>query len=279
MRHILLKIEYDGSAFSGWQRQPGKRTVQGEIERALSILCRQPVTIDGTGRTDAGVHAYGQCASFHGEFGIPTGRIPVAANAILAESRLVTGDIRILSAEDVEESFHARFHAIGKTYLYRIHCEEEMPVFLRHYRYSFRKPLDLSRMQKAAELLAGTHDFRSFMTDASQFEGSTVRTIHGLSVSKQSSELCIAVTGSGFLYNMVRILTGTLLDIGTGQIPLEETADILAACDRQRAGHTAPPQGLYMAEVYFSPEDLQEGMARYHGETAPGISSHVEITK
>ncbi len=279
MRHILLKIEYDGSAFSGWQRQPGKRTVQGEIERVLSILCRQPVNIDGTGRTDAGVHAYGQCATFHGDFGIPTERIPVAANAILAESRLVTGDIRILSAEDVDESFHARFHAIGKTYLYRIHCAEEMPVFLRHYRYSFRKPLDIRRMQEAAEILAGTHDFRTFMTDASQFEGSTVRTIHGLSVTEESSELCIAVTGSGFLYNMVRILTGTLLDIGTGHIPPEETAGILAACDRQRAGHTAPPQGLYMAEVYFSPEELHRGLERYHRGGTINISSDGEIRK
>ncbi|MBR2735699.1 MAG: tRNA pseudouridine(38-40) synthase TruA [Firmicutes bacterium] len=263
MKNVLLTIEYDGTAFSGWQRQPGQRTVQGELERVLSLLCRFPVRIDGTGRTDAGVHAMGQRASFSGDFGIPVDRIPAAANDLLAVSRQKTGDIRIVTAEEMPEGFHARHNAVGKTYLYRIYNREYMPVFLRNYFYHVSRPLDVDRMKEAAVFYEGTRDFRSFMTDASAFEGSTVKTIYSAQVLDTDEEISFAVTGSGFLYNMVRIMTGTLVDVGLGKLAPADMAGILEACSRSEAGHTAPPQGLYMAEVYFSGEAVRTGVEKY----------------
>ncbi len=262
-RNILLTIEYDGTGFSGWQRQPGKRTVQGELERVLSVLCACPVQIDGTGRTDAGVHALGQCASFSGEFGIPTGRIAQAANDMLAESRLRGGDIRILSAREVRPGFHARFSARGKKYVYRIRNAHRMPVFLRNYRYHVRTPLDIGAMRTAVKAFEGTHDFAGFMAAGSNLKGSTVRTVWEASVTAQAQQeeqdgcdIEISVSGDGFLYNMVRIMTGTLVDIGSGKIFPQQLPGIIASKDRGRAGHTAPPQGLYMAEVYYDEESL-----------------------
>ncbi len=265
MRNLLLTIEYDGTGFSGWQRQPGKRTVQGELERVLSVLCGREITIDGTGRTDAGVHALGQCATFSGEFGIPTERLMRAANDMLAESRLKGGDVRITSVREVREGFHARFDAAGKRYVYRLYNGEHMPVFLRNYRYHVRQPLDAEAMARAVKAFEGTHDFAGFMAAGSNLKGSTVRTIFETSLSVQPAEsgfapdsfsgndrdIIISVRGDGFLYNMVRIITGTLVDVGTGKIAPEDLPEIIASCDRSRAGHTAPPQGLYMAEVFF----------------------------
>ena len=262
MKNILLTIEYDGTNFSGWQRQPGQRTVQGELERVLSFLCRTPVSVDGTGRTDAGVHALGQRATFHGEFGIPVKRIPQAANDLLADSRQKGGDLRILSAEEVPEDFHARYNAVGKTYLYHIYNRKEMPVFLRNYRYHVDRPLDLSAMRTAALHFVGTKDFRSFMTDAVSFQGSTVKRIDSADVSGDNGEIRFAVTGSGFLYNMVRIMVGTLVDVGAGKLFAEDLPGILASGNRSEAGHTAPPQGLYMARVYFSETELREELCR-----------------
>lgn len=257
MRNILLKIEYDGTEFSGWQRQPQPevRTVQDELEETLSRLCGQAVSIDGTGRTDAGVHALGQCATFSGDFGIPTDRLVKAANDILADGRQKGGPIRIISAEEVPEGFHARFSAEGKTYVYRIYNAETMPVFLRNYRYHVKKQLDIDAMKKAAEAFPGKRDFEAFMAMGSTPQETTVRTVFGVDIETRSFEGCrelnISVTGDGFLYNMVRIIAGTLVDVGLGRIAPEDVPGIIAGCDRQRAGHTAPPQGLYMAEVYF----------------------------
>lgn len=256
MKNVLLRIEYDGTNFRGWQRQPGLRTVQGELERVLSGLCRVPISIDGTGRTDAGVHALGQCASFRGDFSIPVDRIPIAANAILAPDRQKQGDIRIISAEEMPEDFHARHSSVGKTYIYRIYNREEMPVFLRNYRYHVKKPLDVRAMDEAAEDFIGYHDFRSFMTDASSYDGSTEKTIYAAGVYGKDGEITFSVTGSGFLYNMVRIMTGTLVDIGRGKLSPDCMADIMNAGSRAAAGHTAPPQGLYMARVYFDEQSL-----------------------
>ena len=259
MRNILLKIEYDGTEFSGWQRQPqpGIRTVQGELEAVLSRICGRPVTIEGTGRTDAGVHALGQCATFSGEFGIPVDRIAKAANDILADSRFKSGPVRIISAREVEEGFHARFSARGKTYVYRIFNGQDMPVFLRNTRYAVAKPLDLDLMKKAAQAIEGTHDFACFMAAGGNPQETTVRTVFGVRLASEEAaggngqDISISVTGDGFLYNMVRIITGTLVDVGLGRIRPEEIPGIIESCDRKRAGHTAPPQGLFMAEVYF----------------------------
>lgn len=279
MKNVLLTIEYDGTAFSGWQRQPGQRTVQGELERVLSQLCRFPVRIDGTGRTDAGVHALGQRASFCGDFGIPVGRIPAAANDMLAVSRQKAGDICILAAEEVPEGFHARHDAVGKTYLYRIYNGERMPVFYRNHFYHVPRALDLEKMREAASFFEGNRDFRSFMTDASSFDGSTVKTIYSAQVSAAGDEIVFAVTGSGFLYNMVRIMTGSLVDAGLGKLSPADMEGILASGSRSEAGHTAPPQGLYMAEVYFSMEDLRAGVEKYCRPCSAGDSAAVHNEK
>ncbi len=263
-KNLLITVEYDGTAFSGWQRQPGMRTIQGELERVLSILCRQDIQIDGTGRTDAGVHALGQCATFSGDFAIPEDRLMTAANDILAESRLKGGDVRITSVRNVPEGFHARFSAKGKRYIYKIFNGTDMPVFQRNYRYCVKKPLDIEAMAAALEAFRGTHDFAGFMAAGSNLKGSTERTIFDTRFSiaevgdmklragqGEAREIEIAVAGNGFLYNMVRIIAGTLVDVGLGKISAKDLPEIIDSCDRSRAGHTAPPQGLYMAEVFF----------------------------
>ena len=256
-RNILLTIEYDGSNFCGWQRQPGKRTVQGELERVLSILCACEVKLNGTSRTDAGVHALGQRASFCGEFGIPTDRIPRAANNLLAGSmnNMQVGDVRILKAEEVAEDFHARFDAEGKKYIYRINNSGAADVFRRNYEYFVERPLDLAAMQKAAEYIVGKHDFACFQAAGGQPRKTTVRTIYSLDIAGAGG-FEISVVGDGFLYNMVRIITGTLVDVGLGKIEPDALPEIIESRDRQRAGHTAPPQGLYLAEIYYDGERL-----------------------
>jgi tRNA pseudouridine38-40 synthase len=164
MKNVLLTIEYDGTNFSGWQRQPGRRTVQGELERVLSILCKQEVKLQGTSRTDAGVHALDQRACFCGEFGIPVDRIPIAANKMLAgDGPFAVGDVRILRAQEVPLDFNPRFRAKGKTYIYKMRNAPQSDILQRNYSYQIHKPLDLQAMKHAAEFLIGEHDFRSFM--------------------------------------------------------------------------------------------------------------------
>ena len=253
MRNILLKIEYDGTEFSGWQRQPQPevRTVQGEIEETLSRLCGQEIRIDGTGRTDAGVHALGQCATFSGDFGIPVERLAKAANDILADSRQKCGPVRIISAEEVPEGFHARFSAKGKTYVYRICNAENMPVFMRNYRYHVKQPLDTDAMKKAAAAFPGKRDFEAFMAMGSNPQETTVRTIFGVNIETRGSEINISVTGDGFLYNMVRIIAGTLIEVGKGKMKPEDIKMIMEARDRQKAGPTAPAHGLTLVEIEY----------------------------
>jgi tRNA pseudouridine38-40 synthase len=268
-RNILLKIEYDGTHFSGWQRQPERRTVQGELEKALSRLCAQEIRIDGTSRTDAGVHALGQCATFHGEFGIPTDRIARAVNDHF--SRIgKDGDLRIVSAEERPMGFHARFDAKGKKYRYMIRCGAGMPVFLSDYRYHVRDQLDTAAMKRAAAQIVGTHDFACFQAAGGEERETTVRTVYRVELTERCLEegffpeeegahvLDIDVTGDGFLYNMVRIMAGTLVDVGSGRIGAADVPAIIESADREKAGHTAPPQGLYLMRVYFE-EDFGYG--------------------
>ncbi len=261
VRNLLLTIEYDGTDFSGWQRQPSQRTVQGEVERVLSILCAQPVSISGTSRTDAGVHAYGQRASFAGDFRIPTERIKEAANNLLSGSGHFrgVGPIRIREVREVPPEFHARFDSVGKTYIYKLRTGGEADPFSRYYSYQLRGEPDVAAMRQAAAYFTGTHDFRSLMAAGGQEMEDTVRTIYGLSVFRdpaEGPELSVAVTGNGFLYNMVRILTGTLVEIGLGRRAPEEVPGILQSLDRKKAGHTAPPQGLYLMEIYYERERM-----------------------
>lgn len=259
-KNILLTIEYDGTNFHGWQRQNELRTVQGTLEAALSRVCGGPVTIEGTSRTDAGVHALGQRATLRGEFGIPVDRIPIAVNHILAGDH--RGDVRILRAEEMPEGFHARFSCIGKKYRYLIRNAEDMPVFLRNYRYLVEKPLDADAMAEAAGRIVGKQDFQCFQATGSYERETTVRTVHSCTVTRDGSDVIIEIAGDGFLYNMVRIITGTLVETGLGKRTPEEMKETIASGDRTKAGHTAPPQGLYLAEVYYEAFGGQNGIFR-----------------
>lgn len=252
-RNILLTLAYDGTGFHGWQRQPEARTVQGELERALSILCGCSISVNGTSRTDAGVHALGQRASFSGDFTIPTERIVIAANNLLSGgmNKASVGDIRILNAEEMPQDFHARFDCKSKRYVYRILNSKDADIFRRNYCWQIAAPLDTKAMQIAADCITGTHDFACFQASGGQERETTVRTIYSLDVVREGDEIEISVTGDGFLYNMVRIITGTLAEVGKGRIKPCRLREIIESRDRTKAGPTAPPQGLYLAEIYY----------------------------
>lgn len=252
-RNILLTIQYDGTAYCGWQRQPDVATVQGEVEKVLSKLCAMPVKVEGSGRTDAGVHALGQRATFHGEFSIPTERIAFAG------SNLLPPDIRITEAVEVPHGFHARFDATGKKYMYRIVNSSQKDPFRRNYVHFVPDLLDLEAMRQGASAIVGTHDFKCFQAMSQTPKEDTVRTVYSLDLTQWEEEITLEVVGNGFLYNMVRIITGTLLDVGAGKIPAKDVEEMIKSKDRTRAGHTAPPQGLYLAEVYYGEQREDDG--------------------
>jgi len=249
-RNLLFTIEYDGSGFHGWQIQPNVNTVQGTMEKALSKVFGVPVELDGTSRTDAGVHAIGQRATFSGEFGIPTERIMFAANNMLP------GSIHISKVTEVPDRFHARFDAKAKTYRYVIHNTHHRNVFDRNYCWYVGPKLNIAAMKEAAAHFVGTHDFKSCQSTGGPEKHSTVRTISDLQVNQNEEKITIDVTGDGFLYNMVRIIVGTLTEVGLGRIKPDQIEGILQSKDRERAGRTAPPQGLYLVQVYYERKDL-----------------------
>lgn len=289
MKNVLLTIAYDGTDFCGWQKQPGQRSVQEEVERALSIVCAQPIRINGTSRTDAGVHAYGQRASFTADFSIPIEKIPLVANGIFASAvsercRKASGDVAILAAEEVEPGFHARFDAAGKKYIYRIDNSGRPDPFGRNYRYQVGRPLDLDAMERAAAHLIGTQDFKCFQAAGGKELETTVRTVYSARISAPGGTVSgpaltgfekaieFEIIGDGFLYNMVRIIAGTLVDVGLGKKDPGDLPGIITGRDRRRAGHTAPPQGLYLAEIYYENESLQKAAEGY-GNSAGGCGS------
>ena len=262
-RNFLLTIEYDGSGYSGWQRQPDVRTAQGELEAVLSHVMGKPIQVNGTSRTDAGVHALGQQASFSGEFGIPTDRIQTAVNNLLAGKgggygKLGrVGDMRIVKVEEKPAEFHARFDSLGKRYRYIIGNGPDVDIFRRNYAYQITDPLDEAAMQEAALYIMGTHDFACFQASGGNERETTVRTIYSLTVKRQGNDVVLEVTGDGFLYNMVRIITGTLVEVGLGKRKPEELAAVIESCDRRNAGHTAPAEGLYLVEVFYDEMQVQ----------------------
>ena len=244
MRTYKLTIAYDGGGYQGWQRQTNtERTIQGILERTISSQTGFPVEVNGSGRTDAGVHALGQTASVvlpgQAEEDFFTGEINEALPA----------DIRIIYAQLVKNGFHARKSAVAKRYEYRVDTGEKPDVFTRRYTYHFPQKLDLERMKKAAAYLAGTHEFAGY-TDKKD-EKSTKRTIYDIMVSGQGSRVNLTFDGTGFLYHMVRILTGTLLEAGTYQRTPESVRDALDTKDRSRAGFLAPAIGLFLREVRY----------------------------
>lgn len=264
-KNVLLTIEYDGTSFSGWQRQPEARTVQGTVERILTELTGEQVTVDGVSRTDAGVHARDQKVTFKTDLKIPVASLAKVMNDRLAgrpESKAENDDVRIVAAVEVPDDFNVRHESIGKTYRYSIRNASEMPVFDRNYRYLVRPDLDIGKMREAAEYIKGTHDFRCFQAAGGEPGKTTVRTIWDITVREvilkgdtAGRDILIDISGDGFLYNMVRIITGTLVEVGLGKREPEELSGIIESRDRARAGHTAPPQGLCLMRVFLNGDD------------------------
>ena len=243
--NVKLTIQYDGTRYDGWQRQGNTdNTLQGRLEGVLSRMVGKPVEIQGAGRTDAGVHAQGQVASVH----LPEGYTPQEVQNYL--NRYLPEDVAVVDVVEVGERFHARLSATGKEYRYHIRMGSVPDVFARKYQYRVEEPLDLAAMERAAGYLTGKHDFRSFCGNR-RFKKSTVREVFHIGVEVCGSDLTLVYRGDGFLYNMVRILTGTLLEVGLGQRTPESMVDILEARERTAAGKTAPAQGLVLQEVYY----------------------------
>jgi len=247
-RNIKLVIAYDGAAYHGWQRQAdGIDTIQQHIEQAASRVVGHPVIAFGAGRTDAGVHAEGQVANFFTtNLSIPMPGLRRAVNSRLP------ADIAVVSAEEVPETFHAARSAVGKTYRYRIHVAPDRPVDLARKVYHYWRWLDVDRMRPAALRIIGTHDFRGFATSAEVRED-TVRTVFRCDVSQQDKEVRVTVQGDGFLYNMVRNIVGTLIEVGRGHWEPERIDAVFASRDRRDAGPTAPPDGLCLVCVHYQP--------------------------
>lgn len=243
---IKCVISYDGANFSGFQIQPHKRTVQGELEKALMKIHKgEFVRVYASGRTDSGVHAKGQAIHFETSYDIPMENWPRALNTLLPN------DIYVKHAEKVPKSFHARFDVVEKEYHYFIWNEKETDVFKRNYVYQFPYELNLAAMQEACTYLEGEHDFTTFSSAKATTKGSKVRTLYQVSCEKHNSEIEFIFRGSGFLYNMVRILVGILLEVGQGKRNAKEIPFLLEQKDRRLAGDTVPPQGLYLWEVKY----------------------------
>ena len=253
MPNVKLTVAYDGSAFSGYELQPGKRTIRGELEQALKQLYKTPVKFYSSSRTDAGVHALGNVISFTPPAQIEVSRLPEAINSLLPE------DIRIIGARVVGDKFNARFDAKSKTYEYLIFNGRIMPPSIRKVAWQVKPKLNLSAMKKAAKYLIGKHDFSSFCAAGSD-DKDFVRTIHSFAIRNSSfviwdscklSVVSCKLAGDGFLYKMVRNLAGTLVEVGLGQREPGEIKDILLAKDRRRAGKTAPAHGLCLIRVIY----------------------------
>ena len=240
-----LTIQYDGSRYDGWQKQGNTdNTIQGKLEGVLSHLAGEAVEVHGAGRTDAGVHAEGQVANVKLREKRPAAEVMAYLNQYLPE------DIAVTAAEEADDRFHARLSATGKVYRYAIRLGVTPDVFRRKYQYRVEAALDVAAMKQAAALLTGTHDYRSFCANK-RYKKSTVRTVSAIHIAVDGPDLTITFRGDGFLYNMVRILTGTLLEVGQGKRRAEEMPGILEALDRTRAGKTAPAQGLTLVKVEY----------------------------
>lgn len=246
MRNIKLTIEYDGKRYLGWQRLgDSDKTIQGKIESILTQMTGETIEITGSGRTDAGAHARGQVANFKTESELSL----VKMQEFL--TRYLPRDIVVKKVEEVMERFHARYNATGKQYSYYVWNDVIPTAFNRHYSYHYPKELDLDKMNEACQKLVGKHDFIGF-SSLKKTKKSTVRTIEKLTIEKDGNMLHVTFVGDGFLYNMVRIIVGTLLEIGEGTMPLEKIDEIFTNKVRQEAGITVPSQGLFLDEVYYN---------------------------
>ena len=244
MRNILILIEYDGTNYNGWQRQPNAASVQEEIEKAIYKITKKQTDIYGSGRTDAKVHALGQVANFHTDSTIPTEKFAVALNTNLPD------DIVILNSIEVPEEFHSRYSAKVKTYRYRVLNTPVRRPIERNYAYHVREDLDLDIIKTMAKLLIGEHDFKAFSSSGSSVK-TTIRTIYDIKITKENDIIEFEFTGNGFLYNMVRIIVGTLIELGKKSTRYDIQKALMTG-DRGFAGPTAPPQGLFLKKVSYN---------------------------
>ena len=244
MRNIKLTIEYDGKEFNGWQKQPNKLNIQGEIERAIEEITGEQVDLYGSGRTDAGVHSLGQVANFKTNSKLPIEKVAIAINSKLKKS------IRIKKAEEVSENFHSRYNCHKKKYRYIINNSSQGSAIYRGLEYHVSQKLNVEEMKKAIKFFEAEHDFKAFKSSGTSSK-SSVRTIYNAELKQNGERIIIELTGNGFLYNMVRIISGTLLEVGLGNIKAEDIPNIIESKDRKMAGKTLPPHGLYLVEVMY----------------------------
>lgn len=249
MKNYKITVSYDGTRYKGWQvLKSTDATIQGKLQMVLSALAGHSVEVIGSGRTDAGVHAIGQVANFHLDEHFSAEEIFEDLNQHLPE------DIAVTKIKEVDDRFHSRYQAVEKTYRYRIRTSPVPNVFERKFLYQYGQTLDVDKMKKAAQALVGTHDFASFCGNR-HMKKSTVRTIFSIDLVERDGEIEILYCGNGFLQNMVRILTGTLIEVGRGERAPESMPALLKAKERKQAGYTAPPQGLRLEKVTYETMD------------------------
>ncbi len=255
MRRIRTILSYDGTNYVGWQTQPNGVAVQEKVEQAIFEVTGERASLQGSGRTDSGVHARAQVAHFDTAARMEADKFAIALNTHLP------GDIRVLYSEETDPAFHARFSAKEKQYRYFVQTGPHADVFLRKYALHAYMPLDLDLMNKAAALVVGTHDYSAFMSTGREVE-SAVRTVTLSRWEKQGNLLMYSVQGNGFLYNMVRILVGTMLGMGSGRLPADAMDKALSSLSRKDAGPTAPPHGLVLWRVKYPDFDTEEVLGR-----------------
>lgn len=240
----MLMLQYDGGAYHGWQIQPNAVTVQQTVMEAIKKITGENINLIGCSRTDSGVHAKAYVCNFRTASSVPADKFPYALNSLLPK------DIVCFAAKEAEEDFHAKNSAQGKRYVYRILCRQFPDAVWGRYSWHYKYPLNIEKMRRAAKAFLGVHDFAGFASSGMCVK-TTVREIYSLDVLQNGDMIYIDVRGNGFLYNMVRIIAGTLVFAGSGKIDPDAMADIIASCDREKAGITAPPQGLCLEEVYY----------------------------
>lgn len=245
MRNIKLTIEYDGKKFGGWQKQPTKLNIQGEIEQAIKDITGEEVELNASGRTDAGVHSLGQVANFKTNSNIEIAKMAIAINSKLKKS------IVIKKAEEVPDNFHARYSCKGKKYRYIINNSYQGTAIYRDLECHIPQKLDIEKMKKAIKYFEGEHDFKGFRASGTSSKNS-IREIYKAEVIQNGERIIIELTGNGFMYNMVRIIAGTIVEVGLGKINPDQIPEIIEAKDRNKAGKTLPAHGLYLVEVYYN---------------------------
>jgi len=244
MKNIKLILEYKGTRYAGWQKQNNAVTVQQRLDEAIEKIMGEKPKTYASSRTDAGVHALGLCVSFRAGTRIPVEKLPLALNSALPD------DIAVVSAQEAEADFHARFSAKGKKYIYRICSRASRSPIHRDFAWHVTRSLDFEAMKEASGHFVGRHDFSAFKATGGS-ENSSVRTIYAAELIKSGDLIELHISGDGFLYNMVRIIAGTLVYVGLGKIAACEIPEIISSGDRTRAGKTPPPEGLFLSEVYY----------------------------